>query len=208
MHISNNSYLPGDKPHEKIIDEIIRVDHSGEYGAQKIYQGQILATKHLKKLCRKFNDTKYDRLINVLQKMYDSEIPHYEFFQNLMNVRKSRPSLMLPVWSVFGFLTGYLTGIVGEKSAMALTVGVEDIIGHHYNEQLQIVKNIIDKNKKLNNNILLHELYSKIKQFMHDELEHLNIGIQYNTEKICGYFYFNMLVKSITKIAISIAKNV
>lgn len=204
----HNFYLPGDKPQESIIDEIIRVDHSGEYGAKKIYQGQILATKHLKKLHRKHDDKKYNKLLKTLQKMYDTELPHYEFFTNLMNARKSRPSFMLPLWSTLGFTIGYISGIAGENVAMACTEGVEEIIGNHYNAQLKTIKNIIDSNEQLNNKPLLDDLHNKIEQFMHDELEHLHTSTHYNAEKMCGYFYFNMLVKSITKIAISIAKSI
>jgi ubiquinone biosynthesis monooxygenase Coq7 len=204
--MKHNFYLPGDKPHTEIIDEIIRVDHSGEYGAQKIYQGQILATKHLKKICLKCNEEKYNKLLKSLQQMYDSEVPHYEFFTNLMNAQKSRPSFMLPLWSALGFIIGYISGISGENVVMTCTEGVEEVIGNHYNEQLKIIKNIIDNNQQLKNKSLLKDLYKKIEQFMHDELEHLHTSTHYNKEKMCGYFYFNVLVKSITTIAISIAK--
>ena len=208
MYMNNNFYLPGDKPHQNIIDEIIRVDHSGEYGAIKIYQGQILARKHLAKLYQKQNNIKHHKFLQTLQKMHDSELPHYEFFQNLMHLRKSRPSFMLPFWSISGFIIGYITGIASMDVAMACTVGIEEIIGNHYNEQLTIVKEMMEHDGKLYNEVLLSSLYQKIEQFMHDELEHLNIGINNSAEKMCGYFYFNMLVKSITKCAISIAKNI
>ena len=204
--MKHNFYLPGDKPQESIIDEIIRVDHSGEYGAQKIYQGQILATKHLKKIYQKCDDEKYNKLLKSLQQMYDSEIPHYEFFTNLMNAQKSRPSFMLPLWSTLGFIIGYISGIAGESVVMTCTEGVEEVIGNHYNEQLKIIQDIIDNNSEVNNKFLLNDLHKKIEKFMHDELEHLHISSQYHGKKMYGYFYFNMLIKSVTKIAISIAK--
>jgi ubiquinone biosynthesis monooxygenase Coq7 len=210
MSTNTRSYLPGDKPVTKTIQEIIRVDHSGEYGAKKIYAGQIIATKHLQAITKFLHGQKqYDELLKTLQEMHDSEIPHYKYFEDLVSNTKTRPSFLLPLWSLMGFVSGYITGIVGQKTAMTLTVGVEDVIGNHYNTQLQEVKKIIDdKNTQLTNDNLLRNLHDKIKQFMYDELEHLNTGFNWQAQQMCGHFYFNMLVKFATKSAISIAKNI
>ncbi len=210
MNTKIKSYLPGDKPNNKIIEEIIRVDHSGEYGAKKIYAGQIAATKHLKAINKIFNKTNnYDELLKILKEMYGGEVLHYEYFEDLMNKTNTRPSFLLPVWSLLGFISGYVTGIAGQRTAMTLTVGIEDIISNHYNTQLKDVQNIIcDQTTNLVEDPLLNNLYDKIKQFMYDELEHLNTGIDLQAQEMCGHFCFNSLVKIASKSAISIAKNI
>lgn len=210
MSTKIKSYLPGDKPSNKIIEEIIRVDHSGEYGAKKIYAGQIAATKHIQIISKIFNKTNdYDELLKILQKMYEDEVPHYEYFEDLMNKINTRPSFFLPIWALLGFISGYLTGVLGQSTAMTLTVGIEDVIGNHYHAQLKDLQNII-KSYKENSETdpLLINLHDKIKQFMYDELEHLNTGLEWEAQKMCGHFCFNSLVKIASKTAISIAKNI
>lgn len=210
MSTKIKSYLPGDKPSNKIIEEIIRVDHSGEYGAKKIYAGQITAIKHLKAISKILNKANnYDELLEILKEMYEGEVPHYQYFEDLMNKTNTRPSFLLPVWSLLGFVSGYITGIAGQKTAMTLTVGIEEVISNHYNAQLKDVQNIMsDQSTNLVDGPLLNNLYDKIKQFMYDELEHLNTGIDWEAEKMCGHFCFNSLVKIASKTAISIAKNI
>lgn len=201
-------YLPGDKPKKAIIDEIIRVDHSGEHGAKKIYAGQILGVKHLKALSKILGRKKqYDNLLHKLQEMYDGEVLHHEYFTKIMSEMRTRPSFFLPLWSLLGFIGGYITSLAGQETAMTCTVGVEDVIGEHYEAQLKEVGILIKNNRdQPQGDALLQQLSVEIKKFMHDEVDHLNSSIDWGAQNMCGHFYFKMLIKSITKIAIIIAK--
>lgn len=185
-------YLPGDNKDK--LNEIIRVNHSGELGAINIYQGQIAAIKHISR-----NKSK---LLKILNDMYNSEVIHFEYFKSLIESYKIRPSLLTPVWSRLGFVVGYITGILGQKTAMTLTVGVETVIGKHYKEQLNILKNITSTSN------VPYDLQDKIAQFMSEELEHLDIAINYKAEKMCSYFYFRKFIEISTRLAITLAKRI
>ncbi len=180
-----NRYLPGDRKDK--LQEIIRVNHSGELGAINIYKGQIAATKHKK--------PRNKELIKTLNELYQGEIPHFEYFKSLMEQNKIRPSLFTTLWSVLGFGIGYLTALLGKETAMTLTVGVETIISQHYKEQLDLL-----------DALSYEELKDKIAQFMEDEIEHLEIGVDNDAEKMCCHFYFNTFIKFLTTAAIYIAK--
>ena len=191
-----NHYLPGDKKPNDIISEIIRVDHSGEYGAKKIYQGQLLATKHF---------SNNHALLKELKHMYEQECIHLDYFEKAIQGRKIRPSFLLPMWSILGFVTGYISGVFGKQSAMTCTTSIEDVISIHYYKQLKIVQSLLIE---LQDKEFLISLQSNIKQFMSEELEHLNTGIKWGAEDFYGYFYCNFLLKIATKTAISIAKKI
>ena len=85
---------------------------------------------------------------------------------------------------------------------MALTVGIEEVIGHHYKQQLTVVSSLLH----YKDDILLKNLHDTIKQFMYDELEHLNTGIKLGAKKMCGHLFYNMLVKFFTRVSIFVAK--
>lgn len=176
-------YLPGDRKDK--LSEMIRVNHSGELGAISIYKGQIAAARHKRQT----------ELVQTLNYMYQAEIPHFDYFVSVMEKNSIRPSFFTPIWSRLGYTIGYITALLGQSSAMTLTVGVEDVISKHYQEQLN---NIDQENHE--------EIYEKISQFMTDEIEHMNIGIENKAENMCGYFYFNSTVKYLTRVAIYIAK--
>ena len=183
-------YLPGDRRDK--LNEMIRVNHSGELGAINIYKGQIAATKHI---------MGKSTVIKTLEEMYQGEIPHFQYFKSLMEKNKVRPSIFTPIWSNLGFFVGYITALFGKETAMTLTVGVETIIGNHYKEQLNILKEIQPKSD------LSLDLAEKIAQFLQDELEHLETGVENNAEDMCCHFYFRKIIELGTKVAISIAKN-
>ena len=191
MSIKYQTYLPGDKKDK--LSEIIRVNHSGELGAINIYKGQIAATKHLLII------KKQPKLLEILTEMYKQEMVHFQYFQSRVVEHKVRPSFFTPIWSQLGFVIGYITGILGKKSAMTLTVGVETIIGNHYKSQLELIAKLHIQNDALK---------EKISQFMEEELEHLDIGIAHQAEKMCGYFYIRKTIEMATKLAISIAKHI
>ena len=107
------------KTDRQILEEIIRVDHAGEFGATKIYDGQIAIFG---------KDTKIGKII---QHMADQEIEHIEKFKELIVSERVRPTALLPIWNIAGYALGVSTALMGEKAAMACTVAVEKVIGEH-----------------------------------------------------------------------------
>ena len=174
--------LPGSLTKEEIIDEIIRVNHAGEYGAQRIYQGQLAILNGHKKITQ----------------MLEQELEHLEFFENEMKDRKVRPTVLSPIWHFGGFALGAITALMGEKAAMACTVAVEEVIGEHYQSQVESLQSI-DYEKNLS---------KKIEQFKNDELAHRDEGLNHGAEQASGYLILKSLIKSITKSAIFLSKKI
>ena len=169
---------------KKILEEIIRVDHAGEYGATKIYDGQIAIFG------------KNSKIGKTIQHMADQEQEHIQKFEELIVKNKVRPTLLLPLWSVAGYTLGATTALMGEKAAMACTVAVEKVIGEHYNEQLSLLN---DDQKQLKRTI---------KKFREDELEHHDIGLAHDAEEAPGYRILSKFIEMGCKTAIAISKKV
>ena len=169
---------------KSILDEIIRVDHAGEYGATRIYDGQIAVFG------------KKSKIGKTIQHMADQEQEHIETFQKLIINNRVRPTLMLPVWDIAGYSLGLATAFMGEKAAMACTVAVEKVIGEHYEEQLTLLKNDQKKLKKT------------IEKFKNDELEHHDIGIAHDAEKTPGYKILSKVIEMSCKTAIAVSKKI
>ena len=145
-----------------ILEEIIRVDHAGEYGATRIYEGQLAI---------------FDRnsgISKTIQHIADQEQEHIDTFKKLIISNRVRPTVLLPLWNIAGFALGATTALMGEKAAMACTVAVESVIGNHYKEQ---AKQLGSDQKKLK---------ATIKKFEKDELEHHDIGLEHEAEKALG----------------------
>ena len=166
----------------KKIEEIIRVDHAGEFGAQQIYAGQIKYTKEPK-------------LKKVLMKLAKEEETHLEYFEKTMLSKRVRPTIFHPLWKLGGFSFGAITALMGKDYVMASTEAVESVIVEHYKEQLKEVEGTKEK-----------ELESKIKKFLQDESKHKDTGklnIANNTYKLK---IFKTIVKKFTKGAIKISE--
>ena len=172
------------KTNRQILEEIIRVDHAGEYGATKIYDGQIAIFG------------KDSKIGKTIQHMADQEQEHIDKFNDLIIEHKVRPTALLPVWNIAGFALGASTALIGEKAAMACTVAVEKVIGEHYQEQLELLE---DDHK---------ELKKTISKFRDDELEHHDIGIEHDAENAPGYRIMTKLIELGCKTAIAISKKV
>ena len=112
-----------------ILEEIIRVDHAGEYGATRIYDGQIAVFG------------KNSKIGKTIQHMADQEEEHIQKFNELILEHRVRPTLLLPIWNLAGYTLGATTAMMGEKAAMACTVAVEKVIGEHYREQQNLLEN-------------------------------------------------------------------
>ena len=168
----------------EILEEIIRVDHAGEYGATKIYDGQIAIFG------------KNSKLGKTIQHMADQEQEHIEKFNELILEHRVRPTALLPLWNVAGFALGASTALMGEKAAMACTVAVEKVIGEHYQEQL----NLLGDDHR--------DLKKTISKFRDDELEHHDIGIEHDAENAPGYKVMSKVIELGCKAAIAISKKV
>lgn len=176
---------PGDISKEEYLERMIRVNHAGEYGAKRIYEGQlaVLGKKPVAK---------------EIEHMKDQELEHLEYFENQLNKRNIRPSALHPFWDVAGFALGAGTALLGEKAAMACTVAVEEVIDKHYEEQIKELSK--DKDEK--------EMREKILKFQADELEHRQTGIDHDAEQTPAYPVLTGAIKLGSKAAIWLAKRI
>ena len=168
----------------KTLQQIIRVDHAGEYSATRIYEGQIAVFGQNTKIGK------------TIQHMADQEQEHIEKFQELIIKERVRPTALLPLWSIAGYALGAGTALMGEKAAMACTVAVEKVIGEHYQEQITLLQQ--DQKK----------LKSTIKKFAADELEHHDIGIAHDAESATGYKALTTIIEIGCKAAIAVSKKI
>ena len=177
--------LPGDRVSESI-DSMIRVDHAGEYGAKRIYEGQLAVLGR---------DQKFKKLI---EHMAAQEQVHLDFFEKEIAVRQVRPTALYPLWHVTGYALGAVTAKMGAEAAMACTVAVEEVISEHYADQLKTLK----KNPREK------KLYAAIKKFKAEEEEHHAIGLQHDAEQASGYPLLIKAIKAGARLAIAVAKRV
>src|SRR6201985_2244396 len=109
------------------IESMIRVDHAGEYGAVRIYEGQLAVLKRRKGA---------EASVETITHMAEQEQRHLKAFDRLVNERKVRPTALEPVWRIAGFALGAATAALGEKAAFACTAAVEEVIDEHYAAQI------------------------------------------------------------------------
>ena len=169
--------LPGDPSYRQTIERMIRVNQAGEYGAKRIYEGQLSVLRN--------TDAE-----PALREMLDQEIKHLEHFDQLLAQRQVRPTVFQPFWHMAGFALGAGTALLGREAAMACTVAVEEVIEEHYAEQSENLGN--DES----------ELRSVIKQFREDEQQHREIGLAEGAEQSPGYFALKETIKTGSRIAI------
>ncbi|XP_055912836.1 5-demethoxyubiquinone hydroxylase, mitochondrial [Eupeodes corollae] len=170
----------------QLTDEIIRVDHAGELGADRIYAGQmaVLGNRPVGK---------------TIAHMWEQEKHHRSEFEKLIREYRVRPTVMTPIWNVAGFMLGAGTALLGEKAAMACTVAVETVIVEHYNDQLRQLMEIPNVDK---------ELLNTITKFRDEEQEHHDIGIDSGAEQAPFYKALTEVIKLGCKTAISISKKI
>ena len=176
-----------EKTNKKTLEEIIRVDHAGERGAIKIYEGQLLALKTIKQ----DNDLK-----NKIEEMKEQEKNHLEYFEKEIQKRKIKPTYLLPLWDLMGVGLGFGTVLLGKKSAMLCTASVEEVIEEHYKDQL----------KKLGNDE--KDLKTKIEKFKSDEVNHKNTAYESGATNKGVYSIMDKLIKTGSRIAITISEKI
>ena len=169
------------------IKEFIRVDHAGERGAIKIYEGQLLALNTLVK----DNDLK-----KKIEEMKIHEKEHCDYFENEIKKRNIEPTKFLPLWDILGVGLGFGSTILGKKAAMLCTASVEEVIDEHYSNQIKELEN--DEKK----------LKDKIIKFREDELHHRDIAYKEGATKKGIYSILDKIIKTGSKIAINISEKI
>ena len=173
------------KTNPKKLEEFIRVDHAGERGAIKIYEGQLLALGTL---------VKDEDLKKTIKNMKEHEEVHCNFFENEIKKRNIKPTKLLPLWDLLGLGLGFSSTILGKKAAMLCTASVEEVIDEHYQNQI---------NQLMPDENILKE---KIKKFREDELLHKDIAYKNGATKKGVYFLLDKIIKVVSKIAINISE--
>jgi len=170
---------------QKKIQEIIMVDHAGEYGAQRIYEGQLAHTK----------DPETQALI---KHMLEQELEHLDYFGQQIKNGNARPTALMPLWKIFGYGLGAISARLGPKTAMLVTKNVEEVIVDHYQKQI----NYLEKTDKKN------PLLKKIKKFKQDEAEHIHIAIDNDSNNAPFHGPLSSLVRCICRSAIFLSKKI
>jgi len=169
------------------VEEFIRVDHAGERGAIKIYEGQLLALNTF---------VKNENLKKTIEKMKNHEKEHLDFFNKEIKKRNIKPTKLLPLWDLLGVGLGFGSAIIGKKATMLCTASVEEVIEEHYQNQI----NELDSEEKV--------LKKKIKKFRDDELHHRDIAYEQGASKKGLYSILDKMIKTGSKVAISISEKI
>ena len=175
------------KTNKKKLEEFIRVDHAGERGAIKIYEGQLLALNTI---------YKDEDLKNTIEEMREHEREHCEFFEKEIKKRNIRPTKFLPLWDLLGVGLGFGTTLLGKKAAMLCTASVEEVIDKHYQNQIDQLE---DDEKYLRD---------KIVKFREDEIHHKDIAYEEGASKDGPYKILDKIIKAGSKIAINISEKI
>ena len=176
-----------EKTNQKILEEIIRVDHAGERGAIKIYEGQLLALKTIKQ----------DEILkDKIEEMKEHEKEHLEYFEKEIQKRKIKPTYLLQLWDLMGVTLGFGTVLLGKKAALLCTASVEEVIENHYQNQI----------KKLGNDEM--NLKAKIEKFKNDEVNHKNIAYDSGATNEGLYSVMHKIIKTGSRIAITISEKI
>ncbi|WP_343718200.1 demethoxyubiquinone hydroxylase family protein [Inquilinus sp.] len=183
MTVSRRRALPGDLPRRERIARMIRVDHAGEYGAKRIYEGQLAVLGRGPKG-------------PVIEHMAEQEREHLDTFDRMVADRGVRPTLLHPLWHVGAFAMGAATALLGDRAAMACTVAVEEVIDDHYARQAEALGEEEP------------ELKAVIERFRAEELEHRDIGLEHEAEQAPGYRLLSGAVKAATRTAIWLSERV
>ena len=169
------------------VEEFIRVDHAGERGAVKIYEGQLLALNTL---------VKDESLKKTIEEMKVHEKEHCEYFEKEIKKRNIKPTKFLPLWDLLGVGLGFGSTLLGKKAAMLCTASVEEVIDEHYQNQI----NQLGSDEK--------NLKNKIIKFREDELHHKNIAYDKGATKKGLYSIMDKIIKTGSKVAINISEKI
>ena len=175
------------KSNKNKVKEFIRVDHAGERGAIKIYEGQLLALNTL---------IKDENLKKTIEEMKVHEKEHCDYFENEIKKRNIKPTKLLPLWDLLAVGLGFGSTILGKKAAMLCTASVEEVIDEHYLNQI----NQLESDEK--------KLKKTIEKFRLDELHHKNIAYEKGANKKGLYSILDKVIKTGSRIAINISEKI
>ena len=164
---------------------MIRVDHAGEYGAVRIYEGQLAVLGRSK-----------SEAADAIRHMAKQEEAHLKAFDALVNERRVRPTALAPVWRLAGFALGAATALMGEKAAMACTEAVEDVIDRHYADQ---VERLGEHDP---------ELKEKIEAFRAEEIAHRDTATAHGAAEAPAYPLLSGAIKAGCKVAIALSTRI
>jgi ubiquinone biosynthesis monooxygenase Coq7 len=169
--------LPGDPSEAELVARMVRVDQAGEYGAKRIYDGQLAVLGR-------------SAAAPVIRRMAEQEQRHLDAFDRLLVERRVRPTLLSPLWHAAGFALGAATALLGERAAMACTVAVEEVIDDHYRGQSETLGEAEPALKAV------------IEEFRADEIEHRDTGLAHGAEDAPGYPLLSAAIKAGSRLAI------
>lgn len=174
----------GSKVKRESVDEMIRVDHAGEYGAARIYAGQLAVMG-----ARAPGSA-------AIARMKQQEQRHLDVFDRLISERGVRPTLLGPIWHVAGYGLGVVTALIGPQAAMACTAAVETEIDAHYQEQRDALGTADP------------ELSAHIEDFQREEVEHKATAIEHGAEGAFGYPLMSAIIRAGCRVAIAATKRI
>ncbi|XP_043932828.1 5-demethoxyubiquinone hydroxylase, mitochondrial [Protopterus annectens] len=181
------SLWPAVGVNKAVLDRIIRVDHAGEYGANRIYAGQMAILSRT-------------AAGPVIQHMWTQEKAHLEKFEELMVEHRVRPTILMPFWYLSGFALGAGTALLGKQAAMACTVAIEESIAEHYNGQ---IRTLMEEDPEK-----YQYLLQVIKKFRDEELEHHDTGLEHNAELAPAYSVLKNIIQIGCKAAIFLSERI
>jgi ubiquinone biosynthesis monooxygenase Coq7 len=178
--------LPGtQKPQAAEIDAMIRVDHAGEFGALRIYEGQLAVLG---------GSPSPSENVRAIRRMAAQEQKHFDTFDRMIKDRAVRPTALEPVWRAAGFALGAATALMGEKAAMACTVAVEDVIDEHYARQIERL------------GAAEPELKSAIQEFHAEECAHRDEALERGASEAPGYALLSGVIRFSCRVAIALSE--
>lgn len=166
------------------VEAMIRVDHAGEYGAVRIYEGQLAV------LGRRSSKT-----AAAIRRMAEQEQRHLKAFDTLINERRVRPTALEPLWRIAGFALGATTALLGEKAAMACTAAVEEVIDEHYAGQI----GRLDHDP---------EMKATVEDFRAEEIAHRDEALAHGAEDAPGYRLLSETIKAGCRLAIKLSERI
>jgi len=181
--VTGEDRLPGDLPPQDLVARMIRVDHAGEFGAVRIYEGQLAVLGRT-------------RGVRAIRAMTAKEREHLDRFTDLVTQRRVRPTVLTPLWHVAGFALGAATALISEKAAMACTVAVEEVIDDHYAAQ---AARLGDDEK---------DLREVIERFRADEVEHRDTALAHGAEQAPAYPLLSRAIKAGSRLAIWLSERI
>ncbi len=174
--------IPAEPASAAEVEAMIRVDHAGELGAVRIYEGQLAVLKARPGT----RDS-----VTTVGKMLKQEEQHLKTFEKLVVERRVRPTLLEPVWQVAGFALGAATALLGEKAAMACTAAVEEVIDGHYEGQLERLDD--------------ETLKATVAEFRADEVAHRDEALARGAEQAPAYPLLSGAIKAGCRLAIALS---